>query len=125
MNSRLLKTISVSLAVLTLMSVGLLLVWDAAPRLFPTRAHGFLGALPLALIATTYLVYQAVQKPRTSELLKAVLLAAAFLFWAANQFWPDSQQATLLNDFAIALFVLDVFLVVIGWPRPSLPRNNS
>jgi hypothetical protein len=120
-NSRLLKTISVSLGLLTLISVGLLLVWDAAPRLFPTRAHDFLGALPLALIAITYLLYQAVQKPRTSELIKAVPLAAAFLLWAANQFWPDSQQATLLNDLAIALFVLDVFLVVIGWPSSSFP----
>jgi hypothetical protein len=120
-NSRLLKTISVSLGVLTLISVGLLLVWDAVPSLFPARAHDVLGALPLALIVITYLVYQAVQKPRTSELLKAVLLAAAFLFWAANQFWPDSQRATLLNDLAIALFVLDVFLVVVGWPGSSFP----
>jgi hypothetical protein len=34
----------------------------------------------------------------------------------ANQLWPDLPQATLFNDIAIALFVLDVFLVIIGWP---------
>jgi hypothetical protein len=28
-------------------------------------------------------------------------------------------QATLFNDIAIALFVLDVFLVMIGWPETS------
>jgi hypothetical protein len=28
-------------------------------------------------------------------------------------------QATLFNDIAIALVVLDVFLVIIGWPTTS------
>jgi len=71
-------------------------------------------------------VYQLVHRPPGRELIKAVLLAAAFLFWAANQFWPESPQATLYNDIAIALFVFDVFLVMIGWRRlrrtPPLPR---
>lgn len=107
------------LGVLTLMSVGLLLVWDAWPALFPPRAHDFLGALPLASIAVAYMVYQAFRRPARKELSKAILLGAAFLFWAANQFWPDLPQATLLNDVAIALFVVDVFLVIVGWPRSS------
>ena len=51
--------------------------------------------------------------------MKAIMLAVAFLFWAANQFWPDARLATLFNDIAIALFVLDVFLVMIGWPATS------
>jgi hypothetical protein len=49
-------------------------------------------------------------------MVKAILLAVAFLFWAANQLWPELPQATLFNDLAIALFVLDVFLTMIGWP---------
>jgi Flp pilus assembly protein protease CpaA len=52
-------------------------------------------------------------------LVKAIMLAAAFMFWAANQLWPDIRQATLFNDIAVALFVLDVFLVMIGWPATS------
>jgi hypothetical protein len=107
------------LGVLTLMSVGLLLLWDARPELFPPRAHDLLGALPLASIAVAYLVYQVVRRPAPKELLKAVLLAVAFFCWAANQLWPELPQATLLNDLAIAFFVLDVFLVIIGWPRGS------
>ncbi len=47
------------------------------------------------------------------EMAKAIMLAAAFLFWAANQFWPSLPEATLFNDIAIALFVLDVFLVIV------------
>ena len=47
------------------------------------------------------------------------MLAVAFLFWAANQFWANLPQATLFNDIAIALFVLDVLLVMTGWPKTS------
>src|SRR6202158_4453522 len=102
--------------VVTLASVGVLFAWDAFPSLFPARAHDFLAAFPLAMIALAYLVYQTAHRPPFRELVKAILLAVAFVFWAANQFWPDLHQATLFNDIAIALFVLDVFLVIIGWP---------
>jgi len=112
-------TVPLRLGQLTLVSVLLLVVWDAYPRAFPARAHDLLGALPLALIAITYLLYQAVRRPRAAELLKAMVLAAAFLLWAANQFWPTAPLATLWNDLAIALFVLDVFLVVAGWPHTA------
>src|ERR1035437_7388047 len=105
--------------VITLVSVLVLLVSDALPRLFPVGAHGVLGALPLALIALAYLIYQTVRRPGPAEILKAVLLAIAFLFWAANQFWPEAAAATLFNDIAIALFVLDVFFVIVGWPASS------
>lgn len=119
------NTLAVRLGQLTLLSVGLLLIWDAFPRVFPPRAHDLLGALPLALIAVTYLIYQFVTKPSAAELLKAVLLASAFLLWAANQFWPNSQRATLFNDLAIAFFVLDLFLIVVGWPGSSPARVND
>jgi len=84
-----------------LASVVVLLAWDAAPGLFPARAHDTLAAFPLAMIAFAYLVYQAAHRPARLEVVKAVLLAIAFLFWAANQFWPDLKQATLFNDIAI------------------------
>ena len=71
------------------------------------------------MIAIAYLLYQSARRPSAKEFLKAMMLAVAFLFWAANQLWPDLPQATLFNDIAIALFVLDVFLVIIGWPTTS------
>jgi hypothetical protein len=113
------RAVPVILGVISLASVVLLLVWDAIPKQFPLRAHDVLGALPLALIALAYLTYQAAHRPAPLEVLKAVLLAVAFLFWAANQLWPDIPQTMLFNDIAIALFVLDVFLVMIGWPGSS------
>src|SRR5579864_8329716 len=106
------RILPVILGVITLASVVVLLAWDAFPRLFPATAHDVLGAFPLAMIAVAYLVYQSAHRPARLEVVKAIMLAVAFLFWAGNQFWPDLSQATLFNDIAIGLFVLDVFLVI-------------
>src|SRR5271166_2249255 len=112
------RSLPVILCVFTLVSVGVLLVWDMLPGLFPAKAHEFLAAFPLAMIACACLAYEAVRRQARSELIKAILLACAFLFWAANQLWPDLHRATLFNDIAIALFVFDVFLAMIGRPSP-------
>lgn len=113
------RSLCAILGVVALAGVVLLFFWDAFPGLFPAGSHDFLGGFPLATIAVAYLVYQAAHRPARNELVKAILLAVAFLFWAANQFWPDLREATLFNDIAIALFVLDVFLVMVGWPKTS------
>jgi hypothetical protein len=112
------RSLPVILCVVTLISVGVLLVWDLAPGLFPAKAHDLLAALPLAMIACVCLIYEAVRRPSPSELVKAILLACAFLFWAANQLWPTLPHATLFNDLAIALFVFDVFLAMTSRPDP-------
>jgi len=113
------RAMSLVLGVLTLVSLGMLLGWNVNPKFFPIRAHGFLAAFPLTMIAIAYLLHQSARRPSAKEFLKAMMLAVAFLFWAANQLWPDLREATLLNDIAIALFVLDVFLVMTGWPTTS------
>lgn len=113
------RLLSVMLGAVTLAGVAVLLGWDAFPWLLPAGSHAILAAFSLAMIAFAYLVYQIALRPAAMEFLKAILLAVAFLFWAANQFWPNSPHATLYNDLAIALFVLDMFLVIVGWPRTS------
>jgi hypothetical protein len=105
---------AVAAALVTLATVALLLVWDLSPRRFPPKAHDTLAALPLALIAVAWLVHRLTQRPTRAELGRAIVLAAAFLFWAANQFWPNSPQATLFNDLAVALFVIDVWLTMVA-----------
>jgi hypothetical protein len=77
------------------------------------------------MIALAYIVYQCARRPTGKELAKAIMLAVAFLFWAANQLLPNYRQATLFNDIAIALFVLDVFLVIVGWPATSPDESFS
>lgn len=71
------------------------------------------------MIALAYLAYQLVRRASRTEMVRAAILVVAFLFWSANQLWPNLPAATLFNDIAIALFVLDVFLVIVGWP-PSV-----
>ena len=113
------RAVPVLLGVVTMVCVAVLLACDVFPALLPANLHGFVEASPLALIAFAYLLYQVMHRPSLREWIKAVLLAAAFLFWSANQFWPNPHQATIFNDIAISLFVLDVFLVIIGWPAAS------
>jgi hypothetical protein len=43
--------------------------------------------------------------------------------WPVNQLWPDLRQATLFNCIATALFVVDIFWVMIGWP-PASPDES-
>src|SRR5689334_12536895 len=92
------RAIPVILGILTLLSVAVLLLWNVVPDRFPANAHAVLGALPLTLTAITYLVYQSVHRPPWRELLKAILLAAAFFLWAVNQLWTNSALAMLWND---------------------------
>ena len=113
------RTIPVFLGVPALVSAAILLAWDAYPKLFPADARDWLGALPLVFIAVAYLAYEIIRRPGNAELFKATLLALAFFFWAANQYWAAAHWAPLMNDLAIGLFVLDVFFVMVGWPASS------
>jgi uncharacterized membrane protein len=113
------RRLPLALGVVTLVSVAALFVQDACPAWFPAKSHDSLAAFSLAMIALAYLAFRLARRPAPMELAKAVMLAAAFLFWAANQFWPNLPQAALFNDVAIGLFVFDVFLVISGWPPPS------
>jgi hypothetical protein len=71
--------------------------------------------MPLALIAVVCLAHLIVRRASASEIAKTCILAAAFLFWAANQFWPEHPMATRFNDLAVALFVLDVIFTIVTW----------
>jgi len=121
--TRLRRMAKAGLGVVLMVAVGALLARDAFPAAFPPDVQRLLAALPLVLVALSYLAYQGLRQPGPRELLKAALLAAAFMFWAANQLMPQSRVATLLNDVAIVLFALDVFLVIVGWPRAKHIRH--
>src|SRR5579883_2100310 len=113
------KRVAVGLGAVTLASVVLLLSLDATPASFPGSAHLVLGTIPLALIAVSYLLYQAYVRPSRAQLVRAVILALAFLCWAENQRLGDGPLSTLFNDIAIGLFVFDVFLTMVGWPEEN------
>jgi hypothetical protein len=116
------RFIPLSLGVMTLAGVALLFAEDAAPRLFPSGSHRLAAAFSLTAIAIAYLIFQCARRDVSigpGGIAKAILLAAAFLFWSANQWWANLPQAGLFNDIAIGLFVLDVFLAMAGRPAQT------
>jgi hypothetical protein len=99
---RSLRATALALATMTLLSVAVLLTWDAFPAWCPLGAHD---------------IHQFASRTSPAAAARAALLALAFLFWAANQLWPKLAQAPLCNDIAIALFVADIFMVIASEPR--------
>ncbi len=111
------------LAALSVLALGPLAAWDAQPAWFDRRAHDALGALPLAAIGLACLAQRSGRPSSLADWTRAVILAAAFFAWAINQMWPESASATLWNDAAIALFVIDVFLTV--WQQPAAESQGG
>jgi hypothetical protein len=97
------RALPVLLGILTLAGVAVLLLWDAVPAIFPARGPRFSWGISAGhdRAGLPGLSKRASSKP--AEWLKAVLLAIAFLFWSANQFWSNPHQAIVFNDIAIAL----------------------
>lgn len=109
---RRLRRLALGLAYLALASAAGLLLLDTAPRFLQTDAHLLVSAAPLAAVAAGYLAAHAVLRPTPGELIRGVLLSAAFLLWAANALLAREVWAAALNDAAIALFVLDLVLTM-------------
>jgi hypothetical protein len=96
-------------AVAVVLAIGLL-VADAIPDALGRESHALVSALPLALVALAYILHQPSRRPSLGQAVKAGLLCAAFLLWAAAQVRPSLPVA--VNDAAIALFVTDLALIV-------------
>jgi hypothetical protein len=89
-----------------------LVAWNLAPGRFSAHAHDHLAALPLALIAASHLLWQLGRRPGRLQVVQAVMLSTGFALWAATQLWPDAPRSLLLNDVAIVLFVVDLYLAI-------------
>ena len=74
-----------------------------------TRLHPWISALPLALAGIGYALFQIQLRPPRAMLLKRLLLAAAFVFWAIDQIMPAGRLAVFIGDAVIAAYVLDLF----------------
>jgi hypothetical protein len=81
--------------------------------------HAPLSALPLLLAGASYTVLQALLRPPPLELLRRLMLGAAFLLWGVVQLMPAGRLATELGDLVIALYVFDLGLMI----QAELQRN--
>ena len=122
----LLRWLARSLAVMAVLSSVALLCAGATPLLTSLPAYitkaslqGWavvkslpLSALPLLLAGCSYLLLQAILRPSPLELLKRVMLAIAFLLWGIVQLMPAGDLATELGNLVIALYVIDLGLII-------------
>lgn len=71
-----------------------------------------LSAIPLLLAGSSYLVLQVILRPPPLQLVKASMLGMAFLLWGIVQLMPASDLAVELGNVVIALYVVDLGLII-------------
>jgi hypothetical protein len=132
----LLRWLTRSLAVLAVLSSFALLFVGAAPLLTALSAYigkaAFrnwslienlpLSAIPLLLAGSSYIVLQAILRPRPLELVKRLMLGIAFLLWGVVQLMPVSDLALELGNVVIALYVVDLGLII--WSELQKDRHR-
>jgi hypothetical protein len=85
-----------------------------------TSIHAHASAAPLVLIGAAYVCLQPAVRPHAMELVKRLLLGFAFLLWGYVQLLPPGTIATILGDIVIALYVVDLYLII----RTHLRRDD-
>lgn len=132
----LLRWIVRSLAVMAVLSSVALLCVGATPLLTSLPSYvakealrGWalvrklpLPALPLLLAGSSYVVLQAILRPEPLELLKRLMLGIAFLLWGVVQLMSASNLATELGNVVIALYVIDLGLIIWTDLQKNQPR---
>jgi hypothetical protein len=115
-----------ALTVVALLGSATLLLSDATPQIIALvkvvvamephagalLGHAPLSAMPLLLVGGSYIALQGLLRPAPIELLKRLLLGSAFLLWGIIQLMPPSVVATDLGDLVIALYVLDLGIII-------------
>ncbi len=99
-----------TLMVLALIFAGVL-VLSNLPSI-PARLHTYLSSLPLALTGVAYAILQLRSRPPRATLLKRLLLAATFIFWAIDQLLDSGQLSRFIGDVVIANYVLDLYWLI-------------
>jgi hypothetical protein len=83
-----------------------------APHAWALLGHAPLSAMPLLLAGGSYLALQGLLRPAPVELVKRLLLGSAFVLWGIVQLMPPGVVATDLGDLVIALYVLDLGIII-------------
>jgi hypothetical protein len=94
-------------------SVGLLtsvIKIGLAPGIPPAA----ISALPLLAVGASFLLVQAMIRPRRAELLKNLLIVAAFLLWGVVQLIEHNPLSKTLGDVVIALYVVELAWTILA-----------
>ena len=106
-------SLAIGLVVLAIVfSIGLLAsdIIGVASRL-PAAT---ISALPLLAVGLSFLIVQSMIRPRWTELLKNILLAATFLLWGIVQLMAHNLLSKKLGDVVIALYVVDLAWTILA-----------
>jgi hypothetical protein len=107
------------LSIMSLVFSAVLLISNL--RLTSPQDHAYLSSLPLAFAGIGYAVLQIRLRPARGILLKRLFLAATFVIWAVDQLLPVGRVSTLIGDFVVVAYVLDLYWIV--QELASLPGN--
>ena len=118
--TKLFRGLSLLLFLLAAGEIIVLLVSDISHALRLTSFHQQAGAVALILIGASYISLQLSAKRPWNEKLKGIFLGFAFVLWGSEQFLPASRVVTLMDSAVIAIFVVDLGLIILG----SLKRND-
>jgi hypothetical protein len=77
-----------------------------------TPLHTWLSSVPLALIGIAYALMQIRLRPDRTTLAKRLLLAGTFILWAIDQFLPPGRLATIVGDFVVSAYVVDLYWII-------------
>jgi hypothetical protein len=108
------RSISYGLAILAVAASIALLIGDFGTGILGHLPAAAISAAPLLLVGTSFLFVQPLLRPRRVELLKNVILAAAFLLWGVVQLMPQGTLSLRLGNVVIVLYVLDLAWMTLG-----------
>jgi UPF0716 family protein affecting phage T7 exclusion len=108
--------------VLALVSSAVLLASDSKIAAVTGRWAAVVSAVPLLAVGLSFLIIQLIIRPRATELLKNLLLAATFLLWGAVQLMTPSFVSKILGDVVIALYVTELAWTIVTSVNPVEKR---
>jgi hypothetical protein len=109
-----LRRLSAILFLLALAALLWLLVPDLWISFRPSLRHQHAGALALIFVGASFICLQFSIDRGWKERLKGFLLGLAFALWGGEQFLPLGSVVTAIDTLVIAIFVVDLGLVIAG-----------
>ena len=96
--NRVFHSVTITFAVFAVAFSGVLLAKDAGMEILPQLNLHLISAISLLLVGAAFLTVQPVMRLRPKELLKNVLLAAAFMLWGIVQLMPQNVLSMRLGN---------------------------
>ena len=120
--NRILRWLTIGLVVLALAACAGLLASDSRAVNALGLSASAISAAPLLLVGMSFLIVQTMIRPRLLELLRNMLLVAAFILWGVVQLMAQSVFSKRLGNVVIALYVLDLAWVILARVNPTGQR---